>query len=854
MPVRVYHDRAQFPVPRVRRERAGLVVSLLLALAIGTTAAAGAVQPAAPTSPAKPAVPPGPAQPAAPANAAQPATPASVPVAEISQRAEDVNSQLRTLERDLKSNPQIERIERELGPLTSRLDARQDRTTASLQSGAELGVLDTFVDLWQSSRVGLTEWIEALTARATWLEQQRVMLTTLAETWTRTRTEARAAKVPPALFQRITDVLGAIAETQAKLEAQRSATLLLQNKVARELSRCEEALAEVEQARQRAVGDLFMRESPPIWRARPADVASPKAVVAAFASQLDVARRFAAEHAERIALHAILTLSLIVFLWRAKQRARRLETTPTAALTLRVVFDQPVAAGLVLGLLATFWIYADEPRIARVVVQVGALAPMVLIVRRLVTPQLRSALYTLAAFFLVDLLRDLLVPLPLLERLIFLLELAAAVVLLGLFMRSERVKDLLDARGASPLGRAQQALVGLALVVLVVALVAGVIGSMSLARLLASGTLNSGYLGLILAAGRRLAEGLVAFALRVRPLNALRVVVNHGHVIERRAGRALRITAMLGWSVGVLDYFSALPAIVSGARRAFGATLSVGALSVSLADVAAFGATLYVAFLISSIVRYVLEEDVFPRLTLRPGLPYALSSLVRYTIVFAGFLFALAALGLNFDRITVLGGALGLGVGFGLQNIVNNFVSGLIVLFERPVRVGDAVQIGDVQGEVRRIGIRSSTVRTWEGADVIVPNSQLVSDKVTNWTPFDQRRRLEIQVTVAYGSAPDEVLKILGEAAKAHPDVLAEPAPLALFVGFGDSALQFQVWAWTSRLSRFGLIKSEVGIAVYAALREAGLTIPFPQQEVRLLQTPSEPPAPGQKDQPTPTR
>src|SRR5262245_51754532 len=478
---------------------------------------------------------------------------------------------------------------------------------------------------------------------------------------------------------------------------------------------------------------------------------------------------------------------------------------------------------------------------------------MVLIVRRLVTPQLRSALYTLAAFFLVDLLRELLVPLPLLERLIFLLELAAAVVLLGLFIRSERVKDLLDARGASPLGRAQQTLIGLALRGLVVALIAGIIGSMSLARLLASGTLNSGYLGLILAAGRRLAEGLVAFALRVRPLNALRVVVNHGPVIEGRAARALRIMAMLGWSAGVLDYFSALPALVSGARRAFGATLTVGALSVSLADVAAFAATLYRAFLISSIVRYVLEEDVFPRLTLRPGLPYALSSLVRYTIVFAGFLFALAALGLNFDRITVLGGALGLGVGFGLQNIVNNFVSGLIVLFERPVRVGDAVQIGDVQGEVRRIGIRSSTVRTWEGADVIVPNSQLVSDKVTNWTPFDQRRRLEIQVTVAYGSAPDEVLKILGEAAKAHPDVLAEPAPLALFAGFGDSALQFQVWAWTSRLSRFGLIKSEVGMAVYAALREAGLSIPFPQHEVRLLQTPSEPPPAGQKDQPTPT-
>jgi potassium efflux system protein len=249
---------------------------------------------------------------------------------------------------------------------------------------------------------------------------------------------------------------------------------------------------------------------------------------------------------------------------------------------------------------------------------------------------------------------------------------------------------------------------------------------------------------------------------------------------------------------------------------------------------------------------------VFPRLNLRPGLPYALSSLIRYAIVFVGFLSALAALGLNLDRLTVLGGALGLGVGFGLQNIVNNFVSGLIVLFERPVRVGDVVQIGDVVGQVQRIGIRSSTVRTFEGADVIVPNSQLVADRVTNWTPFDQRRRLEIQVNVAYGSAPDEVLKVLGEVAKSHPDVLAEPAPIALFLGFGDSALKFQLWAWTARVDRLLAVKSELGIGVYAALREAGFSIPFPQQEVRLHQAPPDGPDPTagtrQKDQPTPIR
>jgi small-conductance mechanosensitive channel len=300
----------------------------------------------------------------------------------------------------------------------------------------------------------------------------------------------------------------------------------------------------------------------------------------------------------------------------------------------------------------------------------------------------------------------------------------------------------------------------------------------------------------------------------------------------------LRTISAIAWAIGTLDYFGALTPAIAAGRRILVATLTVGALSLSLGDLLAFVLTVYIAYHLSSVVQFVLTEDVFPRLSLRPGLPYALTSLTKYAIGFVGFLLALLALGVNLDRVTVLGGALGVGVGFGLQNIVNNFVSGLIVLFERPVRVGDAVQIGDVQGEVRRIGIRSTTVRSWEGAEVIVPNSQLVADRVTNWTPFDQRRRLEIRVNVAYGSAPDKVLQVLTEVAQGHPDVASTPAPMALFMGFGDSALQFQLFAWTSRLDRHGAIKSELGIAVYAAFREAGFSIPFPQQEIRISQAP----------------
>ena len=251
----------------------------------------------------------------------------------------------------------------------------------------------------------------------------------------------------------------------------------------------------------------------------------------------------------------------------------------------------------------------------------------------------------------------------------------------------------------------------------------------------------------------------------------------------------------------------------------------------------AFVLTIWLSFLISSFIRFVLQEDVFPRVRLAPGLPYAVSTLLHYLILFVGFLLGVAALGLDLNKFTVLGGALGVGIGFGLQGVVNNFVCGLIVLFERPVRVGDSVQVGDVWGDVRRIGIRATTLRTYEGAEVLIPNSMLVSERVTNWTLSDRARRADVRVGVAYGTAPERVLELLREVARAAQHAATSPAPLAIFVGFGDSALNFELRVWTDRSENWLQLRSDLSVAVYAALREAGIEIPFPQREVRLRDT-----------------
>jgi len=237
--------------------------------------------------------------------------------------------------------------------------------------------------------------------------------------------------------------------------------------------------------------------------------------------------------------------------------------------------------------------------------------------------------------------------------------------------------------------------------------------------------------------------------------------------------------------------------------------------------------------LFARIVGALLEEDVLPRTRLGRGIPHAISRSAIYAISLLGVVMAFGAAGIDLSKVTVLAGALGVGIGFGLQNVVNNFISGLILLYERPIQIGDTVEVGPLTGEVKRIGIRSSTLRTFQGAEVIVPNANLIQEQVVNWTLSDRQRRIDLPIGIAYGTDPQRMIDILLGAARSVPEVNEEPAPLALFRGFGDNALDFELRCWTG-FENYLPIQSKIAIAVDSALGEAGIAIPFPQRDVRV--------------------
>ena len=186
------------------------------------------------------------------------------------------------------------------------------------------------------------------------------------------------------------------------------------------------------------------------------------------------------------------------------------------------------------------------------------------------------------------------------------------------------------------------------------------------------------------------------------------------------------------------------------------------------------------------------------------------------------------------DHLTIIFSAFSVGIGFGLQNIFNNLVSGVILLFEREVQIGDIIEVGDLMGTVNSMGIRSSHIRTFEGAEVIVPNGLLISKEVVDWTLSDKSRRIEIISGVAYGSDVHLVKKLLMEVIKKHPDVKPDPEPLVLFNAMGESSLDFRLLFWTDQFEQWLRIRSEIIFAIHDTLYENDISIPFPQRDLHL--------------------
>jgi len=242
-----------------------------------------------------------------------------------------------------------------------------------------------------------------------------------------------------------------------------------------------------------------------------------------------------------------------------------------------------------------------------------------------------------------------------------------------------------------------------------------------------------------------------------------------------------------------------------------------------------------VLFYLSGKLRSWIADRLLAQSRLQLGVRQAAGTIARYVVIAIGLLVILQTAGIDLTTLNVVAGAVGIGVGFGLQNVASNFISGLIILFERPVKTGDRIEVGGVEGSVTRIGARSTTVLTNDNISIIIPNSKIIAENVVNWSHTDDQVRFKIPVGVAYNSDVRLVEQILLEVARENPEVLQVPAPAVRFIGFGDSSLNFELRVWTITLThRPGVLISSLNFAIFDKFRAKGVEIPYPQRDLHI--------------------
>jgi len=264
--------------------------------------------------------------------------------------------------------------------------------------------------------------------------------------------------------------------------------------------------------------------------------------------------------------------------------------------------------------------------------------------------------------------------------------------------------------------------------------------------------------------------------------------------------------------------------------------LEFGGRDITLSWFFKFFVLLTLIFLVGHSVKRVLLTRILNKTPLDLGIQHAIATFTQYIMVVIGFLVILPKItGIDLTGFTIFASAVGVGVGFGLQNITNNLISGVIILLERPIKIGDRIEVGGVNGDVVHMAARSTTVRTNDNIAIIIPNSSFISSNVINWSHGDSKIRFRIPIGVAYNTDVRLVEKLLLEVANENENVLENPPPRVIFKAFGDSALEFELRVWSSRLlHRRGVLISQLNFGILEKFREHKIEIPYPQRDLHL--------------------
>jgi len=687
---------------------------------------------------------------------------------------------------------------------------------------------------WKNRAAKLAKWQATISGWSSELYKDYTLVEQEEKIWELSLKSYPARSLPAEVERSIRNFLVEAKKVKSQVQKRLDAVLVAENQLYQWETTVSVTLGNISLAKDRFRENLVIAERVPLWEFTQEweRMKLPRGgITALFYRQLSDSIEYARAHTREFGVVVVYFVGVLILTSFLRRKVAQWTREHPHFEQATYFLKRNVSLALLLTLVPVLLFLAQNaPRLIISTAALMLLIPLLRLLPPFVHPAARPVLYLLAGFHILDSLRNSFLTIPFLDRLSFVFLDSVAILVVAWLFRAARVKRI-QAEKAPP----DYLIVAsrIVLLLLIASLVANIVGYFDLARVLSTGTLYSIYAAFVLFGTAGALSVLFAVLLDTDWARSLSIVRHYAKTISWWTFRLLRFTAFVLWLNSVLDFFTVKDSVTKALVAFFTAPIKEGRINFSLWDVIAFGLVFAAAVAIARGARLILEEDVFPRTRAARGVPEMVSTVVYYTLLLFGFFIALGMAGVDINRFTLLAGAFGVGVGFGMQNIVNNFISGLILLFERPIHLGDTVEVAGVQGVVKHIGIRSSIITTQDGADAIIPNATLISEKLMNWTLTNDWRRVDVRVGVAYGSDLEKAMHLLYSVATADPDVRQTPPPAVLFQGFGDSAQNLELRFWL-RVGAQIDVKSRVSIAVAQAFQEAGIEIPVPQRDIRV--------------------
>jgi len=763
----------------------------------------------------------------------EPKAPTFIELSDIPSKAAETSVEIKEITEELRESDEIKEIGAVLPSYISSIDALLNEPVYTKIEQQNVRELQKLRQQWKIYNSELKKWAELVNSRVTVYDLGRDKLQTYSSLWSETHINATNVSAPPAIQEHITNVIIKIEELRNHAKTNYDKLLTASNLITTRMSAINEKLKAIDEAEVLLSTQIFQQTQPSLFQAIAETSFSPlvyaEGIFTNLSEKFNEFVIYNKTHPKEQMVMVIGSLMIIIFVAYFNYLFRKKTLFVSKASLHRSEYyfiGLPFSTALILIVLLSVVAFTDAPKSLREILLYLIMIPTLRIMMTVIKKGVMPYFYSYFLLYFISLMEKNALTYNLDDRFLNILISVSLIVLIIKFIQNKATAFVATGIIKTIVYRS----LPLVVLLLVFSILANVYGAVLLSEKIAHGVFTAIHSSIIFFVLTIILSGYVVIMLRRRISSASNILEKYATKIEGTTTLVIKIFMILWWFrvlIKILGLDAKLNELIDTIMEL---AWIVGSTTISVQSIVSFIMILVGTWLLARFVNIVLEVEVFSRFKLSRGMPTAISTVLNYIIVISGLLIALSSLGVSTEQFALVFGALGVGIGFGLRNIIANFVSGIIMVFERPIQIGDTIEVDNTMGKVMSIGTRASAVQTFDGSEVIVPNERFISSKIINWTLSDERRRKVLQIKVAFDSDIETVLEIMRSVALANKDVLKDPEPLPTFQGFGDYYLEFKLYYWLTE--NLIVAQSDIAIAVYKRLKEENIATPMPIQEL----------------------